>query len=1104
MPPASAVQGLNLSLQLGTEYERKKQKLLQELQLDYKHYVTKKKDLKTSERHPPPQRLSLPIDENLSEKEKLREERKKEYNLFLQEKAQTRRFKRRTPSINAAPGQIPSPAAPLLPPLNTKANITTPRTGRPASRRDAATLTEAENQGKSRRTWDRRQRRRRRLLLCRPIEPYSSEEEPFTDEEERLEFGERRRKNTDVPELEGKEEKSMRERSDKRAPKEAEAPRVRDQNNNDLVLNSQKPESMKVAVRPSPATSKDTAEFATGLLIGATEEQAASQMRKEQYKQELLKQIAEEQRNKMKEKKLELRVAATGATDPEKKSDRIKQFGAIRQQSGGWRRHDDHPDTFGTDLEAAGKEPDLNKNKKKPSENTEQRASPRKSQVEPTENTAPGSGSGTEAVQSLPSLDYFNEDYHREISNMLREATMPRVAGVPPPVPPTVTNNYTTPYDAAYYYYGARNPLDPNPPQNDLAARVQESVSLHSSPQELPPLKPGHRSEPTDLHRPSSSPLYVSELPVDEAKQRRENALIYQEALRQQIKEREERKRREKQERERYDAKIEAEMTAYNPWGRSGGGAPIKDQKGNLFSDLNQMHRTNKESFKNQVSENCEQTRNLLKTNGNTHEVEGKAAFSHRISALNDPPNPQQHCMQDTYKEALKQQIEENKRLQAEERERMRIEEEKEERRLAEQRIRMQREYEEEQRKQNKIENKTESQSWTNKPQTHRQEEKTVKQEEEPETRAPLIYERESSPPVPALQRKQTNNVASRASSAVSQLSSTTVSRRSVSAPHYPSVPGKTAQLEDGHHEVIRQLSALRRFLRKEQKQLEGQMDKRDGRQLQCTPPNRSRRRRSPAVDAFESERRDTDEPSTAKTYSVAARVDMQNIKEFNQLKYRETASREEVLHMFPDPPTDAQSLDIQQQALREQRRKIRLMRGEEDRDLLDLQLSHYYPRNKPQRRIHKDSILPSETAFIDVYSDDVGEERQKTPQFSTGRQERAPSQRRRDNDISTKERERRDVQADAQSLQSSNSPHSAPEVRGQAQSRRIRRRDSDDHNRKSERLIGGGEEDALSLSSVLEGGRVSVDTVATEPWLRPGTLSAVKRSAWGERPESG
>ena len=72
---------------------------------------------------------------------------------------------------------------------------------------------------------------------------------------------------------------------------------------------------------------------------------------------------------------------------------------------------------------------------------------------------------------------------------------------------------------------------------------------------------------------------------------------------------------------------------------------------------------------------------------------------------------------------------------------------------------------------------------------------------------------------------------------------------------------------------------------------------------------------------------------------------------------------------MFPDPPTDAGSLDIQQQALlREQRRKIRLMKREEEHgqeadtqispqtvvffnsllclptDYLDQQLSHHHP----------------------------------------------------------------------------------------------------------------------------------------------------------------
>lgn len=51
-----------------------------------------------------------------------------------------------------------------------------------------------------------------------------------------------------------------------------------------------------------------------------------------------------------------------------------------------------------------------------------------------------------------------------------------------------------------------------------------------------------------------------------------------------QIEERQERRRREKEEKERYDAKLEAEMKAYEPWGRGGAGAPLRDDRGNLIS----------------------------------------------------------------------------------------------------------------------------------------------------------------------------------------------------------------------------------------------------------------------------------------------------------------------------------------------------------------------------------------------------------------------------------------------------------------------------------------------------------------------------------------
>lgn len=51
-----------------------------------------------------------------------------------------------------------------------------------------------------------------------------------------------------------------------------------------------------------------------------------------------------------------------------------------------------------------------------------------------------------------------------------------------------------------------------------------------------------------------------------------------------QIQERQQRRHREKVEAELYDAKLEAEMKAYEPWGRAGGGAPLRDDRGNLIS----------------------------------------------------------------------------------------------------------------------------------------------------------------------------------------------------------------------------------------------------------------------------------------------------------------------------------------------------------------------------------------------------------------------------------------------------------------------------------------------------------------------------------------
>lgn len=85
------------------------------------------------------------------------------------------------------------------------------------------------------------------------------------------------------------------------------------------------------------------------------------------------------------------------------------------------------------DLKALGKDLQGHARPKddKPTADTEQRGPPGKSHTDHsaalsqlTGNSVPGSG--TRAAQGAPLLDYFNEDYHRDFSNMLGELAFPR------------------------------------------------------------------------------------------------------------------------------------------------------------------------------------------------------------------------------------------------------------------------------------------------------------------------------------------------------------------------------------------------------------------------------------------------------------------------------------------------------------------------------------------------------------------------------------------------------------------------------------------------------------------------------------------------------
>lgn len=143
--------------------------------------------------------------------------------------------------------------------------------------------------------------------------------------------------------------------------------------------------------------------------------------------------------------------------------------------------------------------------------------------------------------------------------------------------------------------------------------------------------------------------------------------------------------------------------------------------------------------------------------------------------------------------------------------------------------------------------------------------------------------------------------------------------------------------------------------------------------------------------------------------------------------------------------------------------------------------------------------------ALSDVYSGDVCEERvhqQRPRQPSAERQERTAPRRRRDYDevAVCMDQTGGNIQPDAQSLESATSLNLESKVRANNQ-HRISRQDTSDQHGRSEGLS-GDEVDVLSLRSALER-RVSMETVATDAWLRPGTSDTVKRSGCRERPNS-
>ncbi|KFV10037.1 Centrosome and spindle pole-associated protein 1, partial [Pterocles gutturalis] len=823
------------------------------------------------------------------------------------------------------------------------------------------------------------------------------------------------------------------------------------------------------------------AERSQELEILGGQDRELLQRRKEKYRQELIEQMAEQQRNKRREKELELPVAASGARDPEKDPNRLKQFGLTVRTS-------------------------------------EEKVPPERPRV------------AFQTPVPVPTASPVNEDFHRGLASTLGEIAAPRLAPMPPPPPPVLTENYRTPYDDAYYFYGARNPLDPNlayygtgvmgrqpTPNPDLLlsqASVEQSVS-----------NIGQRNT-GDRQRS------IGVFSEEKTKSSKEATLSYQQELQQQIRDREERRKQEREEKEHYEAKLEAEMRNYNPWGKGGGGAPLRDAKGNLLTDLNMMHKQNEDAYHNPEARLYEDKRAIVSvdlslasprpenTEASTNKIAGfkfaqTSPFA-RGKVFGEPPSPQHLKRQESYKNFLRLQIEEKRRREEAEREKLRMEEEKEEKRLAEQRMRIQKAYEDEQEEKRRKEEERRLKNKEiirldeerKKEAEKRRKEKEEKQgeqlrqyfEKEKMEEEKKMFSRQPSPIISALQNKSIRKE-ERIPSAESHIS---YYAQDAPPPRIPSppVPARRNQLRafEERKNVISELSEMRKQLRSEERRLQEQL-------LNVTgdddlPITRRRREKNPK-DIFEMARLRLQAPVRRPSSKEAQDpVNIQNIWEFNELKYKgrekfkfnifalDSETRMGLRHMYPDPPKDDQTLEIQQQALlREQQKKLDRMRMRRETEV-----THKPWDWNESNEFLKNSLLESDSAFIGANGETfpaLGEVN-LSPQLPPSARER---RRIKQKALECAVQQTPLLQPDGFSLHS-NFSLDVDQLKGKNEERLRRLTELQQKSAYLGDDVSLGEADDLLKRAPSHSGRrpSSVDTVATEAWLRPGTSETLQR----------
>lgn len=328
----------------------------------------------------------------------------------------------------------------------------------------------------------------------------------------------------------------------------------------------------------------------------------------------------------------------------------------------------------------------------------------------------------------------------------------------PPSLPPSLSNPYLAPYYA------------PPIPQNELDSDLKRGTLKHGglksnlSPQRV---KEESAGEEELAFMMGGSGDGGSSKVVKE---------VYRAQLMEQMREKRENKQRECLKINHYDQRKDQEV--YDPFGKGGCGAPLRDRRGQLVTDLKHMKKVNDERM----------IIGLPSTTPLPGEIAEGGAAGVLENSLMDPMSPQSSydarrskelrtkSVQEDYKDILMNQIKEREELKRQEKEKSseaeKLEAERIQRELKmlEEKYRREKELEKEKQRELKMKNETMKREKEEKEELERKRDEELQQQQETRLEAekkkqalidnmehqlpPQNQQRSNSPPIPTLRKK--------------------------------------------------------------------------------------------------------------------------------------------------------------------------------------------------------------------------------------------------------------------------------------------------------------------------------------------------------------